>query len=183
MNSNNRNLNYLYESNHNCNKSYKTRINRNNSFVDIYSCENNRNCKLRMNNLENRISSLEKMLQYLDEFILNGMNVGDDTYNLGDLIEDRYDYCTYYHTFKLVNNWDTFLFFSPRDIRGLIFDFSYLYSDGKVICYNGLNGPKNLEKVTEYTIEEFLNEYGLSRLFSVSHWNVNWEKLGVNWNN
>ena len=117
------------------------------------------------------------------EFILNGMNVGDDTYNLGDLIEDRYDYCTYYHTFKLVNNWDTFLFFSPKDIRGLIFDFSYLYSDGKVICYNGLNGPKNLEKVTEYTIEEFLNEYGLSRLFSVSHWNVNWEKLGVNWNN
>ena len=69
MNSNSRNLNYLYESNHNCNKSYTTRINRNNSFVDINSCENNRKCKLRMNNLENRISSLEKMLQYLDEFI------------------------------------------------------------------------------------------------------------------
>ena len=69
MNSNIRNLNYLYESNHNCNKSYTTRINRNNSFVDINSCENNRKCKLRMNNLENRISSLEKMLQYLDEFI------------------------------------------------------------------------------------------------------------------
>ena len=117
------------------------------------------------------------------EFILNGMNVGNDMFNLGELIEDRYGYCTYSHIFNLVNNWDTFLFFSPNDFRGLIFDFSYLYSDCKVICYNGLNGPKNLEKVTEYTIEEFLNEYGLSRLFSVSHWNVNWKKLGVNWNN
>ena len=117
------------------------------------------------------------------EIVLNGMNTGNDCFSLADLIESRYDYYTMSHYLPLVNNWDTFLFFSPKDFRGLIFDFSYLYSDSKIICYNGLNGPKNLEKVTEYTIEEFLNEYGLLRLFSVSHWNVNWKKLGVNWNN
>jgi len=48
---------------------------------------------------------------------------------------------------------------------------------------NGLGGFKNLEKVNEYTIDEFLDEYGLSILFSISHWNVNWKKIGVNWNN
>lgn len=117
------------------------------------------------------------------EFVLNGMNTGIDDFSLSELIEEHYDYYINNHYLPLVNNWDTFLFFSPNDIRGLIFDFSYLYSDGKVICYNGLLGPKNLEKVTEYTIEEFLNEYGLSQLFSVSHWNVNWKKLGIKWNN
>ncbi len=117
------------------------------------------------------------------EFIFNGMNTGSDYFNLAELIEDRYDYNGFSHYFPFLNNWDTFLFFSPNDFRGLIFDFSELYSDGKVITYNGLNGPKNLEKVNEYTIDEFLNEYGLSQMFSVSHWNVNWKKLGVNWNN
>jgi len=116
------------------------------------------------------------------EIILNGMNVGSDDYNLSELIENRYDYYTKDHYFPLVNHWDTYLFFSPNDFRGLIFDFGSLYSDGKVICYNGLCGTKNLEKVTEYTIDEFLNEYGLSQLFSISHWNVNWKKLGIKWN-
>ena len=117
------------------------------------------------------------------EIVLNGINVGNNDYNLSELIEERYDYYTMNHYLPLVNNWDTFLFFSPNDIRGFIFDFSSLYSDGKVICYNGLMGMKNLEKVTEYTINEFLNEYGFSQMFSISHWNVNWKKLGVNWNN
>jgi hypothetical protein len=117
------------------------------------------------------------------EIILNGMNIGTNDYSLSELIESYYDYYTKDHYIPFVNNWDTFLFFSPDDFRGLIFDFSYFYSDGKVICYNGLNGFKNLEKVNEYTIDEFLNEYGLSRLFSISHWNVNWKKLGVKWNN
>ena len=117
------------------------------------------------------------------EIVLNGMNIGANDYSLSELIEDRYDYYTMSHYLPLVNNWDTFLFFSPNDFRGLIFDFSSLYSDGKVICYNGLYGIKNLEKVTEYTIDEFLNEYGLSQMFSISHWNVNWKKLGINWNN
>jgi len=117
------------------------------------------------------------------EFILNGMNTGSDYFSLGEILEEHYDYYANNHYLPLVNNWDTFIFYSPTDFRGLLFDFSELYSDGKVICYDGLNGPKNIKKVTEYTIEEFLNEYGLSRLYSVSHWNVNWKKLGVNWNN
>lgn len=118
------------------------------------------------------------------EFVLNGMNTGDDYFSLSELIAKHYhDYYINNHYLPLVNNWDTFLFYSPNDYRGLIFDFSYLYSDDKVICYDGLNGPKNLKKVTEYTIEDFLNEYGLSQLFSISHWNVNWKKLGVKWNN
>ena len=109
------------------------------------------------------------------EIVLNGMNIGTNDFSLSELIEDHY--------LPLVNNWDTFLFFSPNDFRGLIFDFGHLYSDGKVICANGLMGPKNLERTTEYTVDEFLNEYGLSEMFSISHWNVNWKKLGVNWNN
>lgn len=117
------------------------------------------------------------------EFILNGMNIGTNDFSLTELIDEYYHYDCYSHSFSLVNNWDTFLFFSPNDFRGLIFDFGYLYSEGKIICYNGLNGPKNLEKVSEYTINEFLNEYGLSRLYSISHWRVHWKKLGVDWNN
>ena len=117
------------------------------------------------------------------EFVLNGMNIGTNDFSLSELIEDHYDYYIKDHYLSLVNNWDTFLFFSPNDFRGLIFDFSHLYSDGKVICSNGLMGLKNLEKVTEYTVDEFLNEYGLSQLFSISHWNVNWKKLGMKWNN
>ena len=61
--------------------------------------------------------------------------------------------------------------------------FSNLYKNGKIIYYNGLNGPKNLEKVTEYTIDQFLSNYGLSTFYSISHWNVNWKLLGINWNN
>ena len=118
------------------------------------------------------------------EFILNGMNTGNDYFSLAEMIETRYEYDNVMsHCFNLINNWDTFLFYSPLDFRGLIFDFSSLYSEGKVICYDGLNGPKNLKKVTEYTIEEFLAEYGLSKMYSISHWNVNWKNIGVNWNN
>ena len=116
------------------------------------------------------------------EFIFNGMNTGSDYFGLGELLEEH-GYNGISHYFPFLNNWDTFIFYCPTDFRGLLFDFSELYSDDKIICYNGLNGPKNPEKVSEYTIDEFLNEYGLSQLFSVSHWNVNWEKLGVNWNN
>lgn len=146
------------------------------------------------NNCENLINQLKTIEEhgitkpgdhhaYGCEIILNGMNIGSERYNLSTLIEDRYDYYTMDHYLPLVNNWDTFLFFSPNDFRGLIFDFSSLYSDGKIICYDGLCGVKNLKKVTEYTIDEFLNEYGLSQLFSISHWNVNWKKLGIKWNN
>ena len=118
------------------------------------------------------------------EIILNGMNTDNKYFNLAEMIESYFNYDNAMrHWFNFINDWDTFLFYSPLDFRGLIFDFSSLYSEGKVICYDGLNGPKNLKKVTEYTIEEFLNEYGLSRLYSISHWNVNWKNLGVNWNN
>ena len=118
------------------------------------------------------------------EIILNGMNTGNKYFNLAEMMESYFNYDNVMmHWFNFINDWDTFLFYSPHDFRGLIFDFSSLYSEGKVICYDGLNGPKNLKKVTEYTIEEFLNEYGVSRLYSISHWNVNWKNLGVNWNN
>ena len=118
------------------------------------------------------------------EIILNGMNTGNKYFNLAEMMESYFNYDNVMrHWFNFINDWDTFLFYSPLDFRGLIFDFSSLYSEGKVICYDGLNGPKNLKKITEYTIEEFLTEYGLSRLYSISHWNVNWKNIGVNWNN
>ena len=118
------------------------------------------------------------------EIILNGMNTGNKYFNLAEMMESYFNYDNVMrHWFNFINDWDTFLFYSPLDFRGLIFDFSSLYSEGKVICYDGLNGPKNLKKITEYTIEEFLTEYGLSRMYSISHWNVNWKNIGVNWNN
>lgn len=118
------------------------------------------------------------------EIILNGMNTGNKYFNLAEMMESYFNYDNVMrHWFNFINDWDAFLFYSPLDFRGLIFDFSSLYSDGKVICYDGLNGPKNLNKVTDYTIEEFLTEYGLSRMYSISHWNVNWKNIGINWNN
>ena len=118
------------------------------------------------------------------EIILNGMNTGNKYFNLAEMMESYFNYDNVIrHWFNFINDWDTFLFYSPLDFRGLIFDFSSLYSEGKVICYDGLNGPNNLKKVNEYTIEEFLAEYGLSRMYSISHWNVNWKNIGVNWNN
>ena len=118
------------------------------------------------------------------EIILNGMNTGNKYFNLAEMMESYFNYDNVMrHWFNFINDWDTFLFYSPLDFRGLIFDFSSLYSEGKVICYDGLNGPNNLKKVNEYTIEEFLAEYGLSRMYSISHWNVNWKRIGINWNN
>lgn len=140
----------------------------------------------------NNCNTLVKQLKILDnygidtiydyiafgcEFILNGLN----SENI-ELIEDYYEYNNVInHYFKLVNSWDTFLFYSPSDFRGLVFDFSYLYSDGKIIGYDGLHGPNNLEKVKEFTVDEFLNDYGLKKLYSTTHWNVKWSKLGINW--
>ena len=151
---------------------------------EFFKANNCDNLVLQLKTIENNgFSRVGDYNAFGCEFVLNGMNTGDDYFSLAELIEDRYDYNGFSHVFALVNNWDTFLFYSPNDFRGLIFDFGNLYSDGKIICYNGLNGPKNLEKVNEYNIDQFLNEYGLSRFYSISHWNVHWEKLGVNWNN
>ena len=118
------------------------------------------------------------------EIILSGMNTGNEYFNLAEMMESYFDYDNVMrHWFNFINDWDTFLFYSPSDYRGFIFDFSNLYKNGKIICYNGLNGPKNLEKVTEYTIDQFLSNYGLSTFYSISHWNVNWKRIGINWNN
>ena len=70
FNSNNVNLNYKYESKprHNdyySNKGYNNYFDKNDRARDNIKIID----KFRLNNLENRISSLEKMLQYLDEFI------------------------------------------------------------------------------------------------------------------
>ena len=69
INSNSVSLNYLYESNQKCKKRNSNLINRSNSYREMNSNENNPYNNYRMKNIENRISSLEKMLQYLDEFI------------------------------------------------------------------------------------------------------------------
>ena len=159
------------------------------SFSDI--CKDfftTNNCDKLVNQLQiidkSNVKVIDDYAAFGCEFILNGMNTNNDYYGLAEMIETYYGYDNVMsHCFNLINNWDTFLFYSPSDFRGLVFDFSNLYSDGKVICYDGLNGPNNLNKVTEYTIEDFINEYGLSKLYSISHYNVNWKKIGVNWNN
>ena len=159
------------------------------SFSDI--CKDfftTNNCDKLVNQLQiidkNNVKGIDDYAAFGCEFILNGMNTNNDYYGLAEMIETYYGYDNVMsHCFNLINNWDTFLFYSPSDFRGLVFDSSELYSDGKIICYDGLNGHENLKKVTEYTIEDFLNEYGLSKLYSISHYNVNWKKIGVNWNN
>ena len=146
------------------------------------------NCDKLVNQLQiidkSNVKGIDDYTAFGCEFILNGINTNNDYYSLAEMIETYYGYDKVMgHCFNLINNWDTFLFYSPSDFRGLVFDFSNLYSDGKIICYDGLNGHENLKKVTEYTIEDFLNEYGLTKLYSISHYNVNWRKIGVNWNN
>ena len=69
FNLNSSNMNFQYESIPKCNRSFTARIYRSNSIKNTNSIEERDNNKLRMDNLEDRISSLEKMLQYLDEFI------------------------------------------------------------------------------------------------------------------
>jgi len=69
FNLNSSNMNFQYESIPKCNRSFTAGIYRSNSIKNTNSIEERDNNKLRMDNLEDRISSLEKMLQYLDEFI------------------------------------------------------------------------------------------------------------------
>ena len=69
LNSNTVKLNYSYKNNHRCNNRISNVINRSTSYRGLDTNENSTNNIYRMDNLENRISSLEKMLQYLDEFI------------------------------------------------------------------------------------------------------------------
>jgi chromosome segregation ATPase len=64
----NLNLRYDTEPNKYSGNLHSARIVRNNSYISKTENINNIN-KFRINNLEGRISSLEKMLQYLDEFI------------------------------------------------------------------------------------------------------------------
>ena len=69
LNSNSVNLNYTYRNNQRSKRCISNTINRTTSYRDLETNENSTNNIYRMNNLENRISSLEKMSQYLDEFI------------------------------------------------------------------------------------------------------------------
>ena len=64
----NLNLRYYTEPNKYIKNHHSARIVRNNSYKSKTESNNNIN-KFRISNLEGRISSLEKMLQYLDEFI------------------------------------------------------------------------------------------------------------------
>ena len=106
------------------------------------------------------------------EFVLNGIK---------DLIEDPYDNESK-HKFNLINDWDSFLFFISSDFRGLIFDFSYI-RDGKILAYNGLTTKFTHDVVKEFTLDEFLMEYGMKKLYSCSHYRVSWPSLGFSWNN
>lgn len=115
------------------------------------------------------------------EFVLNGIETGSEWYNARDFIEDRYENVRE-HGFNLYHEWDSFLFYNPSDFRGLIFDFSYI-RDGKIIAYNGLTKNFTHEVVKEFTIDEFMMEYGMKRFFSCTHYRVQWPSLGFSWNN
>ena len=89
FNSNSVTLNYKYESkprydNYNSHRVYNNRLDKNNRTIDNVKI----NDKFRLNNLENRISSLEKMLQYLDEFIHLKEEEKNNT-NQNNLIVDK----------------------------------------------------------------------------------------------
>lgn len=75
------------------------------------------------------------------------------------------------------------LFFAPNDLRGLLFDFSYLKRENKIVCYNGLCDNHNFEIVNTFSVDEFLQEYGLLRFYSCTNYKVFWRKLGYSWKN
>ena len=121
------------------------------------------------------------MCAYGCEFILNGTDTHNNYWNVGDFIDDEYEKVRF-HAFELKNHWDTFLYYNPSDFKGLVFDFSRL-NDGKVIAYDGLSKPFSYNAVREFTVEDFLREYGMKKLLSVTHYNVTWKELGYSWNN
>ena len=143
----------------------------------------------------NNIDLLIEMLEKLDnnnikigdycgfgaEFVLNGIETGSNWYNIEDFIEDRYDNARK-HYFNLINDWNSFLFFNPSDFRGLIFDFGNI-REGRILAYNGLTTKFTHDVVKEFTLDEFLMEYGMKKLYSCSHYRVSWPSLGFSWNN
>ena len=116
------------------------------------------------------------------EFILNGIDTHSEYWGVSDFIEDEYDNI-YSHRFDLKGSWDTYLYYSPSDFRGLVFDFSHLTDGSKVIAYDGLSKPFYYNVVREFSAEDFLREYGMKKLLSVTHYNVTWQGLGYSWNN
>lgn len=87
------------------------------------------------------------------------------------------------HTIELINNWDSWTYYNPIDIRGLVFDFSLLSTSGKVVAYNGLAKNFKRDIVCEFSIDEFVKEYGMRCFYSTAHYNVCWKNLGFNWGN
>ena len=140
------------------------------------------------NNIDLLIEMLEKLdnnnIKFGDycgfgaEFVLNSTETSS---NIEDFIEDRYNNARK-HYFNLINNWNSFLFYNLSDFRGLIFDFSYI-RDGKILAYNGLTTKFTYDVVKEFTLNEFLMEYGMKKLYSCSHYRVSWPSLGLCWNN
>lgn len=134
----------------------------------------------------NNIDLLIEMLKKLDN---NNIKIGDYcgfgaefVLNcIKDFIEDQYDNARK-HYFNLINDWASFLFFNPSDFRGLIFDFGNI-REGRILAYNGLTTKFIHDVVKEFTLDEFLMEYGMKKLYSCSHYRVNWPSLGFCWNN
>ena len=69
LNSISANLNYIYESEPKFKNNYSSKMDENNSYKVLNSSDKSFNYIYRINNLENRMTTLEKNLQYLDEFI------------------------------------------------------------------------------------------------------------------
>lgn len=134
----------------------------------------------------NNIDLLIEMLKKLDN---NNIKIGDYcgfgaefVLNcIKDFIEDQYDNARK-HYFNLINDWASFLFFNPSDFRGLIFDFGNI-REGRILAYNGLATKFTHDVVKEFTLDDFLIDYGMKKLYSCSHYHVHWPSLGFCWNN
>ena len=114
------------------------------------------------------------------EFILNGVDTHSEYWSVSDFISDEYDN-VYNHGFKLNGGWDAFLYYSPSDFRCFVFDFrcfvfdfSHLTDESKVISYDCLSKPFSYNIVREFSVDDFLREYGMKKLLSVTHYNVTW---------
>lgn len=106
------------------------------------------------------------------EFVLNSLTQSEvEQISYPQITNHLFDY-----------KFEVFLFYCPDDIRGLIFDFSYI-KDGKILCYNGITNNVSHEVVKEFTINEFLDNYGLRKLYSCTHYLVKWNTIGFSWNN
>ena len=155
INSNSVSLNYLYESNQKCKKRNSNLINRSNSYREMNSNENNPYNNYRMNNIENRISSLEKMLQYLDEFI-HLKEEEKDNLSQSNLMINQLNI-----KIKLLEKEIRILHKEKEENKDIIFSLSNKEKKLNMLMDDFQNMSKNADLIINNKLTEKINEFNI----------------------